>query len=409
MRLRLCVFALMCVMAPTAFAEDWPGWLGPRRDGSSIEKVPAWKEPIKILWKKPVGEAHSSPIVAGGKVYVHVKGPGKAVERIASFDAVTGEPDWTKDYEHAPFVALYGNGPRATPCVVGGKLYSFGITGILSCVDAKTGDIAWQVDTLKEFGAKNLLFGMSGSPLVADGLVFLNVGGKGTSLVALDKDTGKTVWKSLDDPASYSSPILVNRGDQKQLVFLTGANVVAVEPKTGKKIWEFPFKDALFESSTTPVTMGDMLFASSITVGGAGLKYHGSDAEKAWFEPKLTCYFSTPVAAGDHLFLVTGTKPSFPPKGSKAALWCVDPVTGKELWKRDNVGKYHASLLRTGDGKLLLVEEAGNLVLLDADPKEYRELCRSKICGTTWAHPAVADGRLYIRDNRELVCVELPK
>lgn len=398
--------ALTFVGPLAASAEDWPGWLGPRRDGSTADTVAPWKGNLKVLWKKPVGEGHSSPVVADGKVFLHTKVKDKNAERVDAFDAATGEPAWTREYEHVPFKSLFGNGPRGTPSVVGGKVYTFGITGVLACLDAKTGEIVWQNDTLKTFDAKNLFFGASCSPLVDGNFVYVNVGGKGASLVAFEKDTGKTAWKTLDDKASYASPNLFKQGNGRQLVFLTAANLVAVDPQDGKKIWEYPFKDALSESSTTPVRAGDMLIGSSITLGSVGLKMDGDKVEKTWQEPGLTCYFSTPVAAGKDLYLVTGTKP--PALVTKATLRCIDPATGKGRWTRDNVGKYHASLTRTGDGKLLLVEEGGALVLVDPDPTEYKELARTKICGTTWAHPAIAGGKLYIRDNRELVCVQLP-
>jgi outer membrane protein assembly factor BamB len=401
----------VCLLFATSAvrAEDWPGWLGPRRDGSSAEKVAPWKGDLKIAWKKPVGEAHSSPIVAEGKVFLHTKVKDKNIERVEAWDVKTGDSVWTKEYEHAPFKAFYGNGPRGTPSAAGGKLYTLGITGILSCFDAKDGATLWQVDTLKEFKATNLFFGVSCSPLVDESRVYVNVGGKGASLVAFEKDTGKTAWQSLDDKASYSAPIMITQQGKKQLVCLTGANLVAVNPQDGKKIWEYPFRDILFESSTTPVRVGDLLFGSSITLGSVGLKLKGDTVEKAWAEPKLTCYFSTPVAVGNDLYVVVGTNPLTGIKGAKASLRCVDAATGKERWKKDNVGKYHASLTRTADNKLLLVEEGGALVLVDPDPKEYRELARATICGTTWAHPAVSNGRFFIRDNNQLVCVELPQ
>lgn len=406
---RLLALAFVLVSTLTAGADDWPGWLGARRDGSTTEKVAPWKGELKVLWRKPVDEGHSSPVVAGGKVFLHTKvksdAKDKFAERVEAFDAATGASAWKAEYDHVPFKSLFGNGPRGTPSVVDGKVYTFGITGVLSCYDAQKGDLVWQVDTLKTFDAKNLFFGASCSPIVVGDLVSVNVGGKGASIVAFEKNTGKTAWKALDDKASYSSPNLFQVGGVEQLVYLTAANLVALNPKDGKTIWTYPFKDALSESSTTPVRIGDLLFGSSITVGGVGLKLKSDSVEKAWMEPGLTCYFSTPVAVGKDLYLVTGTKP--PALVTKATLRCIDPATGKESWKRDNVGKYHASLTRTGDDKLLLVEEGGSLVLLDADPKEYRELSRSKICGTTWAHPAVADGKLYIRDNRELLCVDL--
>jgi outer membrane protein assembly factor BamB len=405
MSIRLLALPLLLLMTTAARAEDWPGWLGPRRDGSTTEKIAPWKGDLKILWKKPVGEGHSSPVVADGKVFLHTKVKDKTVERIEAFDAATGDDAWTRDYERGAFTALYGNGPRGTPSVVGGKLYANGITGIATCLDIKDGSVVWQVDTLKTYGASNLFFGVSVSPLVDDGKVHLNVGGKGASLVALDSQTGKTAWQALDDKASYSSPILTKVDGKAQLVYLTGSQLRGVDPKNGASIWEFPFKDTIFESSTTPVRVGDVLFGSSITLGSVGLKLKKDGVDKLWTAPGLTCYFSTPVAVDKNIYAVTG---GLGPK-SKATLHCIDPDTGKSTWKRDNVGKYHASLTRTADNKLLLVEEEGALVLVDANPKEYRELARAKICGSTWAHPAIAGGRFYIRDNNNLVCVELPK
>ncbi len=308
---------------------------------------------------------------------------------------------------------------RATPAVTGDKVYTYGISGQLTCFDAKTGEQAWQADVLKDAKAANLFFGASCSPLVDGNLVFLNAGGKGSSLVAYNKDDGKLAWHNLDDKASYSSPIALGTGAARQIVFLTAKGLEAVAPNDGKLLWQQPLVDKLFESSTTPVVAGDILFASSITFGGMGLRIQsgstGPKAEQAWVNPELTCYFSTPVAVGkEHLYLVTGTKPSLAgllsgakKQPTKADLHCVEAATGKVLWTRSHVGTYHASLLRTGDDKLLLVEEAGDLVLLDPNPKEYRELARTKICGKTWAHPAVANGRLYIRDDNDLVCVEL--
>jgi outer membrane protein assembly factor BamB len=242
--------------------------------------------------------------------------------------------------------------------------------------------------------------------------VLLNVGAKGASIVAFDKDTGKHVWKKLDDKASYASPIAIGAGATRQVIFLTAEGLVSLSPTEGTIFWQHPLKDKINESSTTPVLAGDILFAASITVGGVGMRLDNVEGKpgvkQIWKNPGLTCYFSTPVAVGtDHLYAVTSTKTgafSF-----TATLRCIEAGTGKELWKHDKVGEYHASLVRTGDAKLLLVEEPGNLVLLEPNPKEYRELARSKICGKTWAHPAVANGRLYIRDAKELICVELPK
>jgi outer membrane protein assembly factor BamB len=410
-----CAWVLL-LASSTALAEDWPGWLGPRRDSSTTEKVAPWKNGLKVLWKQPVGEGHSSPVVVGERVYLHARVKETTQEVLGAYSAKDGEPLWTKAYERGKFGSFYGNGPRATPMVAGDKVYTFGITGLLTCFRADTGEQLWQVDTLKEAKAKNLFFGASCSPLLEGNLVLLNVGGPGAGLVAYGKDDGKVVWQTLDDKASYSSPVAIDSGGKRQVIFLTDKGLVSVAPNDGQVYWQFPLRDKLLESSTTPVVAGDILFGSSVTYGGLGLKLaDGPMVDQAWFKPELNCYFSTPVAVDkEYLYIVTGTKPNFGgllPGGkkqpTKADLHCVEASTGNILWTRPKVGQYHASLARTGDGKLLLVEEAGNLVLVDPNPKEYRELARTKICGNTWAHPAIANGRLFIRDNNNLVCVQL--
>jgi len=413
-----CVLVLL-VTSSVATAEDWPQWLGPRRDASTAEKVAPWKGAIKVLWKQPVGEGHSSPVVAGERVYLHARVKDTTQEVLGAYSVKDGKPLWTKSYDRGNFKSLFGGGPRATPTVSGGKVYTFGITGLLTCFGADAGGQLWQVDTLKEAKATNLFFGASGSPLVEGNLIMANIGGKGASLVAYSNDDGRVAWQTLDDKASYSSPIAIGAGATRQVIFLTAKGLVSVSPNAGKVFWEFPLVDKLFESSTTPVVVGDLLFASSITYGGLALKLENQTTapkvSQAWMKPELNCYFSTPVAVGkEHLYIVTGTKPNLAallPGGKKnptqADLHCVEASTGNILWTRPKVGTYHATLLRTADDKLLLIEEAGDLVLLDPNPKEYRELARSKICGNTWAHPAVANRRLYIRDNNELVCVQL--
>lgn len=404
--LRSVVALLLC--SGIAAAADWPQWLGPDRDGSSPEKVAAWKEAPAVVWRQPAGEGHSGPAVAGGKVYVFAKVKDRDEEGLTALDAKDGRVLWRQVYARAPFRSQFGDGPRATPTVAGGKVYTFGVTGVLTAFDAEDGKVVWQVDTLKEFHAPNLFFGASCSPLIDGNRVLVNVGGKGASVVAFDKDKGTVLWKNLDDPASYSSPIAFGKGKERQAVFLTGKHVVSVSPDEGSLFWDFPLVDLLSESSTTPVKVGDTLIASSVTYGSVGLRLGTKDgkpdARQVWKNAALTCYFSTPVAVGgEDLYLVTGT--ILPP--AQVTLRCVDPKTGKERWQKPGVGKYQAALLRTGDDKLLMLEDGGHLALLDPNPKQFRSLARSKVCGETWAHPALADGMLYVRDNKEVICLRL--
>lgn len=401
--MRRAVFALTLALSPTLSpAADWPQFLGPTRDSVSTEKVAPWTEPPKVLWKQPVGEAHSSPVVANGVVYAFYKPKGKDADALAAFDAATGDKKWEQSYDRAKFDPPFGSGPRGTPAVDGDRVYTFGNTGVLACWDARSGDVKWKVETLKEFNAKNLFFGISTSPTIVGQNVVVMVGGKGAGIVAFDKATGKTAWQATDDPASYASPLPVGN----RLVFLTGSHLRAVTAD-GKESWSFPFKDQLNESSTTPVKAGDLIVGSSVTAGSVALRITGEGkpvAEQVWKDGKLTCYFSTPVLVGPHLYMVNGVASL---TNASITLRCVEAATGKVLWTKEKVGKYHAALVRTADDKLLMLDDAGNLILLQPDATGYKELCRAKACGETWAHPALSDGRVFVRDNKELVALKL--
>jgi outer membrane protein assembly factor BamB len=393
------------LLVPFAHAEDWPCWLGPRHDGSSSETVAVWKDPPKLAWKAPAGEGNGAPVIADGKVFLHSKVKGKNAEIVEAFDAVTGAKLWDKTYDRPAFTSFYGNGPRATPAYSAGKLYTHGITGLLTCFDAKDGTQVWQVDTHKQYGVTNMLFGISASPLIDGDRLCLLVGGAGASVVAFDKSTGKEIWKSGKDRPSYASPNLIEVDGKKQLLVLTAAHLMGIDPVDGKELWSQPFADLIAESSTTPIRADDLVIGSAITLGTIGLKLDGKGT-KAWSNPELTSYFATPVPADKNLYIAASKKNDFK---FTTNLHCLDLANGKVLWTREKVGTYHASLMRTGDGKLLLLEEAGSLALVDPDPKEYRELCRAKVCGETWAHPAIANGRLYARDKQEVRCLEFGK
>jgi outer membrane protein assembly factor BamB len=419
-RLRSSVFVLF--LAFGLLGADWPQWLGPNRDSTSQEVIAPWHSPPRVVWRQPVGEGHSAPVVAHGRVFLHSKVQDKEEEEVSARDARTGDLIWKSTYARGAFSSIFGNGPRATPAVHTGHVYTFGVTGVLTCFEAATGKRIWQVDTLKKFQAPALFFGASCSPLIEGDRVLINVGAKGASVVAFDTFSGETAWKTLDDRASYSSPIRVDQVETsddggtrrvlRQIVFLTQQGLVSLTPREGRLRWRFPLVDVLSESSSTPLRAGDTLIASSITYGTVGLelakKGDQPTAKQLWKNPELTCYFSSPVAVGEeHVYVVTGTKP--PALNIQATLNCIEKKTGKALWQKPKVGKYHASLIRTGDGKLLLLEDSGNLALLDPNPNEYRELARSQVCGETWAHAALANGHLYVRDRKELICLEFAK
>ena len=364
---RLPTIGLVLLAAGPAYAADWPQFLGTNRDSSSPEKVAAWKEKPKELWSQPVGEAHSSPVVAKGVVFAFYKPAKKDADALAAFDAKTGELLWEQSYERAKFQPLFGEGPRGTPTVDGDRVYTLGNTGVLACWDAsKKGEVVWKVDTLKDFKAKNLVFGASTSPTVVGKHVVVMVGGKGAGIVGFDKETGKVAWRSTEDTPSYASPIPVGSGDKAELVFLTNSHVRSLSAADGKEIWKSPFTDALLESSTTPVKAGDLYVVGSVKTGSVGIRIGEADGkpvpEQVWKNDKLTCYFSTPVTVGEHLYMVNGKATL---QNAAIVLRCVEAKTGKIAWEKPNVGKYHAALVRTGDGKLLFLDDGGNLMLLE--------------------------------------------
>ncbi|MBA4188307.1 MAG: hypothetical protein C0467_09905 [Planctomycetaceae bacterium] len=405
----LASFSLTFAFTLSLSAADWPQFLGPNRDDTTPEVVEPWKGDLKPLWKMPVGEAHSSPVVAGGIVYAFYQPKGKNADALAAFDAAKGELMWEKSYERPEFKPLFGNGPRSTPAVSGDSVFTLGGTGILACWNAKTGEVVWKVDTLKEFDTKNLFFGISTSPIVIDDKVVVMVGGKGAGVVAFEAKTGKTAWKATDDIASYSSPVFVGG----QFVFLTGANLLGLSAK-GEKLWSVPFEGKvgeLVESSATPIKVGDVVVGSTVTSGAIGLRVAEKEGkfstEKVWDNKKLTCYFSTPVVVGRYLYMVNGAATIVNPS---ITLRCVELETGKVAWEKTGVGKYHAAILRcgpVGKERLLMLDDNGFLTLFEPDAKEYKPLARSKVSEKTWAHPALVDGNLYLRDDDNLICVPL--
>jgi len=399
---RFLALIAMFIALP-AFAADWPQFLGPNRDSASTEKVSAWTEDPKVLWKAPLGESHSSPVVVNGVVYAFFKPKGKDADALTAFDAKSGEKLWDQHYDRAKFTPPFGAGPRGTPCVEDNRIYTVGSTGILACWNGTSGNVEWKVDTLKEFNGKNLLFGVSTSPTVIGDLVIVMVGAKGAGIVAFNKTSGKVVWKTTDDPASYATPLPIGQGEKQQLVFLTGSHLRSLSP-TGKELWAVPFKDRLNESSTTPVQVGDMIVASSVTAGSLAVTPGEGEPKQVWKDDKLTCYFSTPVVSGDDLYMINGV-PSL--TNASITLRCVEAKTGKVRWSKEKIGKYHAAIIKVADGNLLMLDDTGNLILIKPNAKEYTELARSKVCGETWAHPALSDGRLFVRDDKELIALDV--
>jgi outer membrane protein assembly factor BamB len=407
--LRAILVASLCGSAATA--ADWPQWLGSKRDGGSAEAIEPWKDAPKTLWRAKVGPGFSSPVVAAGRVFIHARVAGKEQEELIAFDARDGKEVWRSVYDRPPYTSVLNTGPQATPTVTGNRIYAFGISGVLSCFVADTGKKLWQVDAYQLLKANLPRFGVCCSPLVVGNRVVVAVGGKGSSVAGFDADTGEVQWQALDEPASTSSPVLFAStgkvGKVPDVVFMTTLRVIGLNPIDGSTTWEFPLPFQPSGTSPTPLVTGDLIVTSTMTNGTTGIRMKTGEkmtAEKAWQAKDLSGYFSSGVTAGKgRAFLVTNTLKPLP----HADLCCVDLTSGKELWRKGAAGYFHFGMIRTGNGKVLLLDDAGNLKLLDATADAYRELCSAKVCSGNLVTPALAGGRLYARDDTGLVCVQL--
>jgi outer membrane protein assembly factor BamB len=403
----LPALTLLLLVVPASRADDWPQWLGAKRDGGTTEKVSAWKEPPKKLWEQPIGPGHSMPVIAGERVFVHERVRGKEREQVVAYDATTGKEIWRDAYDRAPYSSVLNTGPQATPTVAGNRLYTFGITGVLSCYQVDSGKRLWQADTYKKFNATLPRFGVTCSPLVVGNRVIVAVGGKGSSVAAFDTEKGELQWQALDEPAGTASPVLFAAGGRlPDAVFMTTLRLVGLNPLDGSVNWEHPLVFQPSGTAPTPMVIGDEILTSTMTNGSTLIRLGAKDdkviSEQVWQEKDLSAYFSTGVSTKERLYLITNVLKPVP----SAMLRCVDRKTGKEQWKAPS-GYYHAGLIRTGDGKLLILTDSGSLRLAEDAGKEYRELCSAKVCEGTMTSPALANGKLYVRDDKKVICYQL--
>jgi outer membrane protein assembly factor BamB len=384
-------------------AKDWPQWRGPYRDGLSRETglLKEWPKDLAKLkvWEQPTGVGYSALAVAAGRAYTIVQ--DRDDEAVVCWDAETGKELWRFRYP-CKYENSYGSGPRATPTVEGEVLYAVGATGILHCLKVQSGEKVWRRDLLDDFKAENLRWGVAFSPLIEGDRLFVMPGGPdGNSIAALDKHTGKTLWKALDDPAGYSSPFGATLAGQRQILFFTGAGLVGVTPDTGKLLWRFDWETQYGCNIATPIVAGDYVFISSgYNRGCAVLKIEASggtfQAKRVYENRKMRNHFSSCVLFKDHLY-------GF----DDSVLSCLEFRTGTVKWKQNGFGK---GSLTIADGHLIVLSEQGTLVLAEATPAAYREVSRLTVADEQcWTVPVLANGRLYIRNETRALCLDLRK
>ena len=364
------------------------------------------KEGPKKVWEKEVGQGFSGPVLVDGKLILFHRLDEKEV--VESLDARSGKPFWKFEYSTSYRDDFgFDEGPRATPAVKEGRIYTFGAEGVLNCVDLATGSNCWTVDVRKEFEAPKGFFGFACSPLVEGKAVLLNAGGKqGAGIVAFDKTNGKMLWKSSEDEASYSSPITAKIHGKRCVLFVTRTTLTAADIESGTVLWSLPFRPSTRTSVTaaSPVLIDDLVFVSGAYGTGAELlQINEKGAKKVWSsDDAISSHYANVVAFKDSLFGVHGrTDPSFEP----ASLRCIELKTGKVRWEEKGFGA--ATLTLAGD-RLLILTERGELILAPASPDGFKVLARSQILpNQVRTYPALADGFFYARSKNKLVCLDL--
>jgi outer membrane protein assembly factor BamB len=409
-RICLSVAALIAAIVPAfAPADEWPGFLGARRDGISDEKglidaIPA--DGPKTIWRVPGGVGMSAVAVADGLAITSWNDNGK--QWLVALDAATGKEAWK-----TPLGAAYengqGNGPRATPTIAGERVFAFSGEGILVAVSRTEGKILWQVDAVGKAEAKPSDYGMASSPLVVAEQVIVHVGGATGAIAAFSIADGKPVWKASAGSAGYSSPTLLAIDGMETIVSVTGTEVVGLRPGSGKELWRFPFETDFGCNTATPIVVDGGVFVSAgenqgsvlIDLEPEGDRY----APRARWEslgPKslMRNEWQTSIVIGDHLYGFDNVGAA----GPVTHLVCLEAKTGREAWRKSRFGKGNMVF---ADGKLWITTFEGELVLARATPEGYEELGRAELLGRTRQTLTIAGGRGYIRDDREVLCIGL--
>jgi len=388
-------------------AADWPRFLGPTRDGISTETGlgKGWpKDGPPVSWKRDLGEGYSGPVVAGNWLIVfHRLGDEEVVEGCKSD---TGESAWKRadpTSYHDGFGK--GDGPRSTPVIAGQRVYTLGAEGRLLCLNLKTGDKVWEHDLAAEYKPRKGFFGVGTTPLLEGELLLVNVGAKGAGVVAFNAADGKEAWKATEDGASYSSPVAATVDGVRHVFFFTREGLLSLDPKDGAERFRNRWRSRLDASvnAATPVVVGDQVFLSACYGTGAGLfKVHKDKVEEVWKnDESLSSHYDTSIHQDGFLYGVDGRQEE------GARLRCVELKTGKVRWTKEGFGC--ASLICV-EGLFIALTEGGDLVQFEANPKEYKEIARASVLGKPCRAPlALANGRLYGRDNKTLICWNLKK
>jgi outer membrane protein assembly factor BamB len=388
--------------APAAPSRNyWTNFRGPKRDGKYDEATVSTNWPatgLPVLWKQPIGVGHASFVVADGKAYTIEQRRGQEV--VAAYDINNGHELWTQKWS-AEFNDSTGDGPRATPTWDQGRLYALGATGELRCLDANSGSVIWGKNILNDNSAKNLPWAQAASPLIVDDKVVVLPGGaNGKSVVAYNKNTGAPVWKVLDDPQAYVSPMLVELAGRRQIVVVSSFRVVGLAPENGAMLWNYPWNTDMGINVSQPIMVDRNRFfiSSGYGKGAALVEVKGSGnsftASTIWENKNMKNKFNSSVLHNGYIYGL-----------DEGILVCLDVNTGERKWKE---GRYGYGQVILAGNHLILTSDQGDLALVNASPDKYTEVARfPAVQGQTWNYPAIASGKLLVRNSNEMAAFDI--
>ncbi len=390
-------------------AGQWPQFLGPNRNGISAETglIDRWPENgPKEVWRVAGGVGMSGPAIQDGRMVTLVQREGK--QWLVAHDAKQGTALWQT--ELAPeYRNAMGDGPRGTPAIAGQRVFAFTGEGILAAVNFADGKLLWSHDLIAELGAKPAEYGMACSPLAVGDQVVVAVGAPAATIVALKARSGKLAWKAGTDPAGYSSPVVINIAGREQIVATTGNSVLGLAPNSGAVLWRYPFATNFHCNIALPVAIGEQVLISSGEDHGSvllALKPDGDrfDIEEVWSslgsKSVLRSEWQTPLLVDGYLYGMDNVGGA----GPITHLTCIHAATGERTWQKPRFGKGN---LIAADGKLFISTMNGELVVVHAAPEKFDEVGRAVVIGPTRQAPALAAGLLYLRDDAEIVCLDV--
>ena len=381
---------------------SWSNYRGPNRDGISLETglLQEWpEEGPPELYRQPVGGGYAGIVVGGGRVYTIEQ--RRDSEVIPAYDLETGRELWTYAYPAFFQEQMGGDGPRATPTLDGDRLYALGASGQLNCLDANTGEQLWGTNILEDAGTENLEWGMSGSPLIVDDRVMVTAAGlSGSALLAYDKASGELLWKALPGKQAYTSLMEVTLAGRRQLLNLASASLNGLDPETGELLWSFPWSTTNGINCSQPVVAGEdrIILSSGYGQGSVLIQLDPNGGElqprQIWANTRMKNKFNSSIIHEGYIYGL-----------DEGILVCLEVETGKRQWKS---GRYGHGQMLYAEGNLIVLGESGVLALVRATPEGFQEMGRVKaLRGKTWNTPALAGGRLLVRNTKELVCYDL--